>query len=152
MVVGVAIPLHDAVTELPRAIVVGLTLNAGDPESSSTMVRTAEPGVPSVAPPVGLLRVRFTVSLDSATPLLSDRDADRLVRGVAVGEADGLRHRRVVGSRGRRAIAGGDGDPHRARAAAGARDRDRRAAAVFGHAVGRGAELEAARRQPRRCR
>src|SRR4029450_13159813 len=70
VVVGAAIPLHAAVTALPRAIVVGLTVSVGDAESSSTIVRTAEPGVPTVAPPVGLLRARFTVSLGSATLLL----------------------------------------------------------------------------------
>ena len=31
MVVGAAIPLHAAVTELPRAIVVGVTANVGPP-------------------------------------------------------------------------------------------------------------------------
>ena len=61
-----AIPLQVVVTVPPRAMLGGLTLSVGvAPPLLSAMVSTAVLGLPRVAPPVGLLRVRLTVSFAS---------------------------------------------------------------------------------------
>src|SRR4029453_13730437 len=65
LAVGAAMPLQVAVTVLPRGIGGGLSVSVGPAASLSIMVSTAVLGLPSVAPPVGLLRARLTVSFGS---------------------------------------------------------------------------------------
>ena len=69
-------------------------------------------GLPSVAPPVGLVSARLTVSFPSTSGVVNDGNADGLIGRVAIGKADGLTSRRCSRRRRGRAVAGREGDSH----------------------------------------
>ena len=112
--------------------------------SLSMMVRTAVAGFPNVAPPVGTAESQIHRFIRFNKHVVENRNGDGLVRRIAIGKAHRLRHGGVVGTSRRRAIARCKMRSHGPSASSRPRDRDRRAAAIFVHAVGRRAELQRA--------
>ena len=78
--------------------------------------------------------------------VVGNGDGEALVSRVTGGPVQRAARRGVITARRRAAVAGGEAHAHRAAGAARASDGDRRGAGVLGDGVGRGAELERARR------